>query len=426
MKNRFLLWFLIILSIMIVMQNFGKGKEVDSTLTENDLGMATSKMEYALGKEILLTVQNNTDDVIGIEFDCPDSTLPVYFYDNGDWTLVPAIDPDLECEQWPLYELGAGESVNTSYKNWAYRQFSEYGRYKIETIVDIDGEERTFSSNEFTIKSRNAIGTLWLQGLYRPILNTLVYLVKVIPGHSLGFAIIILTLIIRTILLVPSHRAMRAQKKMQEIQPKLEALKKKYKDNQEKLAMETMNLWKTNKVSPFGSCLPILVQFPIMIALYYVVREGLHIDKTGLLYNFVGDGFSIHEINSNFLGILELMDLNILILPLIVGGLQFIQMHLAMARAQKKKEAKKNTKGKDIAKKVEGQKDMQNEMQMATNMMKYFMPVMIAFFTASLPAGVGLYWGVSTLYGIGQQLIVNREKPSKTSPSEATVRVIDK
>lgn len=408
---------------MIVMQNFGKDKEIAPALAENDLGMVTSKMEYRVGKEIILTLQNNTDEVIEIEGGCPDTILPVYKYNNGEWDHVPAIS-DVECEQPEPYAIQPGEGAKLSYKNWSYRLFGDYGRYRIETNVEIGGEDRTFSSNEFSIGPKTTIGMLWLEGLYRPILNTMVFLTKVLPGNSLGFAIIILTLIIRTILLVPSHRAMRAQKKMQEIQPKLEALKKKYKDNQERLAMETMALWKDNKVSPFGSCLPIFVQFPIMIALYYVVREGLHVDKTNLLYDFVANGFSIHEIHTNFLGIMELMDINMFILPLIVGGLQFFQMHLAFMRSQKKKEAKKKGKGKDLAKKAGGQKDMQNEMQMANNMMKYFMPVMIAFFTASLPAGVGLYWGVSTVYGIAQQLIINREGPEK-SKSEATVRVVE-
>ena len=425
MKNKFLLWFLLILSISIVMQNFGDNKESDLILIENDLGMTTSKAEYRLGKEVILTLQNNTDEIIEVVVDCPDNILPAYRYHNGEWLLIPA-ESDIECEQPEPLALAPGTQTNISYKNWSYRLFSEYGRYKIDAEVEINGEEKTFSSNEFSITPRNLIGTIWLQGLYKPILNTLVYLIKIVPGHSLGLAIIILTLIIRTLLLVPSQRAMRAQKKMQEIQPKLEELKKKYKDNQEKLAMETMNLWKTNKVSPFGSCLPIFIQFPILIALYYVVREGLHIDKTNLLYDFVGANFSIYDIQTEFLGIIDLMEINMFVLPLIVGGLQFIQMHLAMARAQKKKEAKKKKKGgKNLAKKVEGQKDIQNEMQMATNMMKYFMPVMIAFFTASLPSGVGLYWGVSTTYGIAQQVIVNREGPTKDK-DEPTVRVIEK
>ena len=78
------------------------------------------------------------------------------------------------------------------------------------------------------------------------------------------------------------------------------------------------------------------VQFPILIALYYVIREGLSMDKIELIYPNVLDGFSFHLMQEHFLG-LNLLSPNLIILPLIVGGLQFTQMHLAFARAQKKK-----------------------------------------------------------------------------------------
>ncbi len=428
MKNKFFLWILIFLSILMITQNMGKKNEIEPTLGASDLGVSTNKIEYRLGKEISLKLQNNTEDVIMLPDFCGERLFEVYHYVNSDWIEIP-IAEDETCEA-EAFEIQPTESINVSYKNWAYRAFSEYGRYHIKVpayVYDSEGdapEMVVFESNEFSIVSRTVLGNLWLQGVYRPILNTMVFLIKVLPGNNLGFAIIILTLIIRTILLVPSQRAMRSQKRMQELQPKLEAIKKKYKDNQEKLAMETMNLWKSNKVTPFGSCLPIFIQFPILIGLYYVVREGLHIDKIELLYATVGNGFSFEAMNTNFLGVLELMDLNIIVLPLIVGGLQFIQMNLAMSRAKKKKEAKAGTKS--VSKKIKKTGDMQDEMQMATSMMKYLMPVMIAFFTASLPAGVGLYWGTSTMYGIVQQVVVNKEGLEVKDKNAPTVKIIDK
>ncbi|MBT5016544.1 membrane protein insertase YidC [Candidatus Peregrinibacteria bacterium] len=431
MKNKFLLWALVFLSIMLFMQNMGNEKEMEPTLAASDLGIATTKTEYKLGKEISLTLQNNTADVIMLPDFCGERLFEVYRYENSDWVKIP-IGEDETCEA-EAYEIPSTEGISVSYKNWAYRTFGEYGRYHIKVsayVYDVEGEApemMIFESNEFSVVPRTMLGNFWLKGIYQPILNTMVFLIKVIPGNHLGFAIIILTLIIRTILLVPSQRAMRSQKRMQELQPKLEALKKKYKNNQEKLAMETMNLWKSNKVTPFGSCLPIFIQFPILIGLYYVVREGLHIDKFELLYGFVGDGFSFVAMNTNFLGILELMELNVIVLPLIVGGLQFIQMNLALSRAKKKKEANTPKGGKNVSKKVKKPGDMQDEMQMATSMMKYFMPVMIAFFTASMPAGVGLYWGTSTIYGIVQQLVVNKESlDDKPKKGAATVKVIEK
>ena len=169
-----------------------------------------------------------------------------------------------------------------------------------------------------------------------------------------------------------------------------------------------MALWKEAKINPLSSCLPILLQFPFLIALFYVIQSGLNPDNTYLLYSQYS-GFSLTDINTNFLNILDLTKANIYVLPLVIGGLQFIQMKLAMA---KNKKAQDDKDGK------------RNEMAIAGSMMTYIMPVMIAVFTASLPAGVGIYWGASTIYGIIQQLVVNKGGIKK-DPNEPTVKVIN-
>ena len=148
-----------------------------------------------------------------------------------------------------------------------------------------------------------------------------------------------------------------------------------------------------------------LLQFPFLIALFYVIKGGLNPDNAYLLYTQYGD-LGLQNINVNFLGLLDLTKRNFYVLPLVIGGLQFFQMQLAMA-----KKSKKNGK-------------QSNEMAMATNMMTYVMPVMIAVFTASLPAGVGIYWGTSTSYGIVQQIFVN--KGPLTDSKEPKVKVITK
>jgi YidC/Oxa1 family membrane protein insertase len=173
-----------------------------------------------------------------------------------------------------------------------------------------------------------------------------------------------------------------------------------------------MALWKEAKVSPFGSCLPILLQFPFLIAVFYAIKDGLNPDNSYLLYTTYSD-FSLQDINVNFLGILDLTKANLYVLPLIIGGLQFIQMKLSLAKKAKK------DKESGIVKKEK------NEMEMANSMMIYMMPVMIAVFTASVPAGVGLYWGASTTYGIIQQIIVNKgPMPSTKNDPSVKVKVI--
>ena len=206
--------------------------------------------------------------------------------------------------------------------------------------------------------------------------------------------IILLTLIIKIILLGPNHKALKAQKAMQKVQPQLDALKIKYKNDSQRLAQETMEIWKKYKVSPMSSCLPMLIQFPILIALFYVVKGGLDVINPALLYNTL-KGVDLTTINPNFLGIIDLTTVSIIALPIIVGGMQFYQMRLTLgSKAQTKMPAVK-----------EGQP---NPMPMMNKMMQYFMPILIAVFVASLPAAVGFYWGTSTLFGIGQQLVVNR------------------
>jgi YidC/Oxa1 family membrane protein insertase len=153
-----------------------------------------------------------------------------------------------------------------------------------------------------------------------------------------------------------------------------------------------------------------LLQFPVLIALFWVVKGGLYPDNSYLLYTAY-ENFSLANLNTNFLG-LDLLKNNMYVLPVIIGLLQFGQMKLSLSRGGKNK--------------AKGGK----EMAMANNMMMYFMPVMIAVFTATLPAAVGVYWGTSTLYGIIQQFFVNKSvssdnttKPKSKDSKDSDVKV---
>ena len=98
--------------------------------------------------------------------------------------------------------------------------------------------------------------------LYEPIYNLLIYFYNIVPGNDIGLAIICLTVLIKLVLMPLSLQAVRSQKTLQDLQPKMDALKKQYKDSKEKLAAETMKLYKEQKVNPLSSCLPLLIQFP--------------------------------------------------------------------------------------------------------------------------------------------------------------------
>ncbi|MFA6528340.1 MAG: YidC/Oxa1 family membrane protein insertase [Candidatus Gracilibacteria bacterium] len=411
MKKNLLIFIIILLSLSLLNKGCGGNSNLDTTLTQGDIGIATTKTEYAYGKEVKFYVQNNTTSEITIPNDCPSEYLDVFEYKTNEWIQLSAKHDEIDCTNVTDIKIAAGEKTTLSYSKWTYTLFAEIGKYQIRYT---DSNGITYSSNEFSITEPGFLTNIWREAFYKPLYNGLIFIVGVMPGHSLALAIILLTLIIRTILLIPSQHAIKSQKKLQDIQPKLEEIKHKYAGNQEKIAMETMRVWQENKVNPFGSCLPLLVQFPILIALFYTIKDGLNPDKILLLYGFQKD-FSISLINTNFLWHFDLTKTDLYFFPIAVGLLQFVQMKLSMAR-----KAKKQTK--EVTKK-DDKKDLASDMEQANKMMIYMMPLMIAFFTASVPTGVGLYWGISTTYGIVQQMVANRAPAAKDEP---TVRVIEK
>ncbi|HDY72622.1 MAG TPA: membrane protein insertase YidC [bacterium] len=146
------------------------------------------------------------------------------------------------------------------------------------------------------------LATLFNEVLYRPIFNALVFLYNIVPGHDFGIAIILLTILIRVILLPLSSKSIKSRQAMSVLQPKIKEIQKKFKTKEEQ-TQGMMKLYKEEKVNPLSGCLPLLVQFPILIALYRVLINVLKPESLVALYSFVGNpGF----INPSFLGILDL------------------------------------------------------------------------------------------------------------------------
>jgi len=415
MKRQFLLFGLFFIALLLIFRGCNGDNSLDANLSGGDLGIAVVNSEYKLDDLVTVQLKNNTNKEIQIENDCPREPLNVYKLQNGQWLQLKSA-PKIACNSTDNLTIQPKEELKISYTSWNHALFHEMGRYKIGANLITEDGVHEFQSNEFTVNGKSWIGYVWGTFLYQPIYNSLIYLISIVPNYNLGLAIILLTIILRSILFIPSQRGLESQKKLQELQPKIKKLQEKYKNNQEKIAQETFALYKEYKVNPFGSCLPLLLQLPILIALFYVIRTGLNPDNVYLLYQPL-KGFDLSIIDSNFFGLLNLQERNIFVLPLIVASLQYFQLKLSMAIKSKKKEEptknnKKNGKG--------------NEMQMASKTMVYIMPVMIALFTASVPAGVGLYWGTSTTFGILQQLYVNKRVSTKHKKNKAQVRVIEK
>ncbi|MFA6918343.1 MAG: YidC/Oxa1 family membrane protein insertase [Candidatus Gracilibacteria bacterium] len=398
--------FLAVLLIVNYIMGSCQNKNTEVVAPSGVVIFETTKTEYARTTTVAINIKNNTAQEITIPNECPAEPFTVYKYEANNW-IAKTASPNLDCSSSKEIKIPAGGKSTVPYNNWNHSLFGEMGRFKIEFKTTIADKEETLTTPEFTVVKEGLFSQVWRGVFYRPLYNILIFFANILPGHDLGFAIILLTILIRTILIAPAQKSMKEQRKMQELQPRLNKIKEQYKGDQQKIASETMALWKEAKVSPFGSCLPILMQFPFLIAVFWVIRDGLNPDNSYLLYKTYAN-FTLHDIGVNFLGILDLTKVNFYVLPLIIGGLQFVQMKLSLAGKAKKQDDKDEKKQK-------------NEMEMANSMMIYMMPVMIAVFTASVPAGVGLYWGISTVYGIFQQMIINKS-PIHETKNEPYVR----
>jgi YidC/Oxa1 family membrane protein insertase len=242
--------------------------------------------------------------------------------------------------------------------------------------------------------------TLWNDVFIRPLTNLLIGITDVIPGHDLGVAIIILTIIIRFILYPLSKKAIQSQRELQAYQPELDKIKEKYKNDKDKQTKATMEFYQEHKINPLSSCLPLLIQMPILIALYWVFRRATAGTVEQLLYSFVPKP---ENLNARFLGIVDLTRPEVYVLPVLAGASQFYQSWMILSRA-KKDDKKLGLKEK---------KTPQDATSMITKQMNYIFPIVTVVFAASLPSAISLYWVTTNLFSIGQQYIIMRGELTK-------------
>ena len=127
--------------------------------------------------------------------------------------------------------------------------------------------------------------TIFNEIIFRPLINLLVVVLNFLPGNDLGFAIIVVTLVTRFLLYPLSHKALKSQRQMANLQPQLKEIQKKHKKNREAQSRAIMEFYKENKISPFSGCLPFLVQLPLIIGLYRVFLSDLTPEGLSGLYS---------------------------------------------------------------------------------------------------------------------------------------------
>ncbi len=252
-------------------------------------------------------------------------------------------------------------------------------------------------------------GTLWkaFVGLfYAPIYNLMAYLIHFF-GNSLGFAIISITIIIRVLLLFPQHKMLVSQRKMQAIQPKIKKLQEKHKWNQQQIGVELMKLYKDEWVNPMWSCGFLIIQMPILLVIYRIIIDIMSLKNEFYLYDFLPE-FHISQIDPIFFGMDLLASgwLVWILLALSVAAIQFVQVKLSIMHKAKAD----TTTGVVLEKKKDSNSysSMMPDPELMNKFMLYGMPVMVGIFTYTLIAWVGLYWWISTLFAILQQLFVNK------------------
>ena len=218
------------------------------------------------------------------------------------------------------------------------------------------------------------LGNLYNQILYEPLYKFLVFLCHTIPGHDLGIAIIVLTLLIRVILFPLSQKSIKSQMRMGQFKDQIKEIQTKYKSKEEQ-SRELMKFYKENKINPFSGCLPLIIQLPILIALYRVFINVLN-PKNGL------------TLGHTFLGIINLSVASP-VLAVLAGVSQFFASRLAMKRAVSMPQPGASDKAADM------QKSMSKQMA-------YFFPILTIFIAWRFPAGLAFYWVVSTVLGLIQ------------------------
>lgn len=213
--------------------------------------------------------------------------------------------------------------------------------------------------------------------LYQPILASLIYIYNTVAFHDLGIAIVLLTIAVRVVLFPVFYKSAKDQALMQRLQPHIKKIQLDHKDDKERQAKEMLELYKKYKLNPFSGFLLLLLQLPVFIILFQVLSKELS-----------GTAFA----STTLLGILDLGTKGY-VMPVLAAAMQYLQGKLTMGNV------KPSAADKD------------NPMASMTNTMMVMGPALTFFVLLNLPSALGLYWLVSSLFSVLQQIYINKRLP---------------
>jgi YidC/Oxa1 family membrane protein insertase len=223
-----------------------------------------------------------------------------------------------------------------------------------------------------------------IANLIAPLSNLFWWVLEFIHTHtgiSYSWSIVLLTIIVRIVLIPLTWRQIKSMRAMQALQPQLKALQEKYKNDRQVLNQKTMEFYQENKVSPFGSCLPLLLQMPVFFGLYYMLRAaGMPIPPEGSAMNSAG---AFVDPTVGWLWIPDITKFNIVLMFLYIASQFITSWQTARNSASQQK------------------------------MIAYFMPIIVGvfMFIGKWPAGLMIYWFTSNLWTIAQQFTAEKVMP---------------
>jgi len=382
--KKFLDILLIVLLTVLVVNFFNTEKE---DKPNNSLLFEFADNSYTIPASVKVKVDNNTDKSITFNT-CNDVKIK---YSGQDLVFNPSFCKDITLTTLSGTVLDYSSQYDKFYSIWKYN-----------LSVNIEWKEFI---DQLEIDNKGTIKKIFVWVFYAPIYNLMIFLLDMF-WSDFWYAIIAITMIIRIILLYPQHKMMVSQKKLQAIQPKIKEIQKEYKWNQQMLWQKLMELYKKENVNPMWSCGFLLIQMPILLVIYNIILWIRDPSNIYYVYSFLSN-FDLNSINFHFLWLDLSSSWGIwwAVLALSVALIQYLQVKLSLAG----KEIDKKWVVLEKKKWEDSYSQFMPDPEMMNKFMLYWMPIMVWIFTYTLFAWVGLYWWISTLFMLFQQLIVNKK-----------------